>query len=142
MLADLKGKKLAADMGSGQYQILTIYARSVGLELGKDIEVINANFAASRAQLAAERVDAAMIIEPIVSAMVREDAGLRIIFNADDAWKKLTGSTGWELVFAARDEVISAKPEALKKLVAALQDTARYMKANPKETDKIASRNR
>lgn len=137
--ADLKGKKLAADMGSGQYQILSIYARSAGIELGKDIEVINANFAASRAQLAAERVDAAMVIEPIVTAMMNEDPRLHIIFNADEAWKSMTGSAGWELVFAAREEKIKTVPQALKKFVAALKDTAEYMKANPDETDKIVT---
>ena len=48
-LADLKGKQLAADMGGSQFQVVKIYANAKGIELGKDITVVNANFAVARA---------------------------------------------------------------------------------------------
>ncbi len=44
-LADLKGKQLAIDMGGSQFQVVKIYANAKGLDLGKDITVVNANFA-------------------------------------------------------------------------------------------------
>ena len=44
-LADLKGKQLAIDMGGSQYQVVKIYAAAKGIDLGKDITVVNANFA-------------------------------------------------------------------------------------------------
>jgi NitT/TauT family transport system substrate-binding protein len=52
-LADLKGKQLAADMGGSQFQVIKIYTNAKGIELGKDITVVNANFAVARAQLEA-----------------------------------------------------------------------------------------
>ena len=56
-LADLKGKQLAADMGGSQFQVIKIYTNAKGLELGKDITVVNANFAVARAQLEADPVN-------------------------------------------------------------------------------------
>jgi ABC-type nitrate/sulfonate/bicarbonate transport system substrate-binding protein len=136
--ADLKGKQFAADMGSGQFQILSIYAKSNNIELAKDMTLVNANFAVARAQLAAKRVDAAMVIEPIATMMMKEDPELRIIFNANDAWKELTGNSGWELVYAMREDTITKLPDAPKKFVAALQDVTRYLRSDPDGADRIA----
>ncbi len=66
-LADLKGKQLAIDMGGSQFQVVKIYANAKGIDLGKDITVVNANFGVARAQLEAGRVDAALVIEPLAS---------------------------------------------------------------------------
>ena len=57
-LADLKGKQLAVDMGGSQFQVTKMYTAAKGLDLGRDIIVVNANFAVARAQLEADRVDA------------------------------------------------------------------------------------
>lgn len=138
-LADLKGKQIAADMGSGQYQILAIYANSKGLDLKKDITVVNANFAVARAQLAAGRVEAAMVIEPIVTLMMRENPKLNIVFHASKAWKELTGSEGWELVYAMREDSIKRVPAMPRMFLAALQDVTAFLKSNPDEADQIAS---
>ena len=48
-LADLKGKQLAIDMGGSQYQMVKIYCAAKSIDLGKDITVVNANFAVARA---------------------------------------------------------------------------------------------
>ena len=56
-LEDLKGKTLAIDMGGSQYQIVSIYARGIGMKLNTDVTLISANFALSKAQLIAGRVD-------------------------------------------------------------------------------------
>ena len=42
-------------------------AAKEGLDLGKDIIAVNANFPVARAQLEAGRVDAALVIEPLAS---------------------------------------------------------------------------
>lgn len=104
-LADLKGRQLAADMGTQQYQIVGIYASAKGLAMRSDITVVQANFAAARAQLAAGRVDAAMVIEPIATAMLKEDPKLRIIFNGSSAWREITGHDGWELLLLMREAI-------------------------------------
>jgi ABC-type nitrate/sulfonate/bicarbonate transport system substrate-binding protein len=63
-LADLKGKSMAGDMGSSEYQITSIYSRKLGLVMGNDVTVVQAAPAVARAQLQAQRVDAAMLWEP------------------------------------------------------------------------------
>jgi ABC-type nitrate/sulfonate/bicarbonate transport system substrate-binding protein len=138
-LADLKGKQIAADMGSGQYQVLAIYAASKGLDLKKDITIVNANFAVARAQLAAGRVEAAMVIEPIATLMLKENPKLTAVFEANKAWKELTGSEGWELVYAMREDSIKRVPDMPKMFLGALQDVSAFLKSNPDEADKIAS---
>src|SRR4051812_4523637 len=72
-LADLKGKQLAADMGGSQFQVIKMYANAKGIELGKDITIVNANFAVARAQLEADRVEAALVIEPLASIILKQN---------------------------------------------------------------------
>jgi ABC-type nitrate/sulfonate/bicarbonate transport system substrate-binding protein len=126
-LADLKGKQIAMDMGSK------------GLDLGKDITVVNANFAVARAQLEAGRVDAAMVIEPLASIIAKQNPDWKVIFNGAAGWKDVTGETGWELVPAMRASLIEKDPTAPKKLIAALQDVAKVFHEETAAADKIGA---
>ena len=139
-LADLKGKTLAADMGSQQYQTVAIYSRSKGLTVGTDVTVVQASFALARTQLAAGRVDAAMVIEPIATMMLKENPSFRMIFNGGTAWKELTGEEGWELVVPLREDFIKRSPAAVKQWIAALQEVQAYIKQNVDEADGIVAR--
>lgn len=139
-LVDLKGKTLAADMGSQQYQTVAIYGRSKGLTLGTDVTVVQASFALARTQLAAGRVDAAMVIEPIVTMMLKENPQYRMIFNGGVAWKELTGEEGWELVVPLREDFIKRAPGAVTRWIAALQDVQAFVKQNVDEADAIVAR--
>ena len=80
-LADLKGKQLAVDMGGSQFQVTKMYLAAKGIDLGKDIIVVNANFAVARAQLEADRVDAALVIEPLASIILKQNPGLESDFQ-------------------------------------------------------------
>ncbi len=137
-LADLKGKQLAADMGGSQFQVIKIYTNAKGIELGKDITVVNANFAVARAQLEADRVDAALVIEPLASITLRQNPSWNIIFNGAQGWKEITGQDGWEIVPALRAETIARVPQAPKMLLAALQDVADVLQKETDAADKIA----
>lgn len=137
---DLRGKTLAADMGSQQYQVVSIYGRSKGLVMGKDVTVVQASFALARTQLAAGRVDAAMVIEPIATLMMRENPKYRIIFNGGTAWRELTGADGWELVVAMRDEFIRRHPGAVPRWIQALQAVQAFVRENMEEADGIVAR--
>ena len=138
-LADLKGKQLAVDMGGSQFQVTKMYLAAKGIDLGKDITVVNANFAVARAQLEADRVDAALVIEPLASIIVKQNPGWHVIFNGAQGWKEITGADGWEIVTAMRADAIQKNPNAPKMLVAALQDVAAFMESNTAEADKIAN---
>lgn len=139
-LGDLKSKTLAADMGSQQYQAVAIYGRSKGLAVGTDVTVVQASFALARTQLAAGRVDAAMVIEPIATMMLKENPSYRMIFNGGTAWRELTGEEGWELVVPLREELIKRAPAAVSQWIAALQDVQAYIKQNVDEADAIVAR--
>jgi NitT/TauT family transport system substrate-binding protein len=137
-LADLKGKQLAADMGGSQYQVLKIYTNAKGIELGKDITVVNANFAVARAQLEADRVEAALVIEPLASIIIKQNPSWHIIFNGAEGWKEITGENGWEIVPAMRAEAIARVPDGPKMLLAALKDVANVMRNDTAAADQIA----
>lgn len=137
-LADLKGKQLAIDMGSSQYQVVKIYCEAKGIDLGKEITVINANFAVARAQLEADRVDAALVIEPLATISLKAHPDWHVIFNGAQGWKEITGESGWEIVTAMRDDVIEHSPKAPQMVLSALQDVSDFMTKHTKEADKIA----
>jgi len=138
-LADLKGKQLAIDMGGSQFQVVRMYASWKGLDIGKDIVAVNANFAVARAQLEASRVDAALVIEPLASIILKQNPDWRVIFNGAEGWREMTGVDGWELVTAMRADAIQRVPNAPKMLLAALQDVAKVMHEESEAADKIAN---
>jgi len=138
-LADMKGKQLAVDMGGSQFQVTKMYTAAKGIDLGKDIIVVNANFAVARAQLEADRVDAALVIEPLASIILRQNPDWKVIFNGAQGWKEITGQDGWEIVTAMRADAIAKNPNAPKMLIAALQDVAQFMQTDTAEADKIAN---
>jgi len=138
-LADLKGKQLAIDMGGSQFQVVRMYLNSKGVDLGKDIVAVNANFAVARAQLEAGRVDAALVIEPLASIILKQNPDWRVIFNGADGWREMTGVDGWELVTAMRADAIQRVPNAPKMLIAALQDVAKVFETETESADKIAN---
>src|SRR4051812_10260122 len=138
-LADLKGKQLAIDMGGSQFQVTKMYLAAKGIDLGKDITVVNANFAVARAQLEADRVDAALVIEPLASIIAKQNPTWKVIFNGAAGWKELTGTDGWEIVTAMRADAIAKNPKAPAMLLAALKETADVMMKDTAEGDKIAN---
>jgi NitT/TauT family transport system substrate-binding protein len=138
-LADLKGRQLAIDMGASQFQVVKIYANSMGLDLGKDIIAVNANFAVARAQLEAGRVDAALVIEPLASIIIKQNPDWRVIFNGAQGWKDLTGEDGWEIVSAMRADAIARVPNGPRMLLDALRDVADFLQSDTEAADKIAN---
>jgi len=138
-LADLKGKQLAIDMGGSQFQVVKIYANAKGLDLGKDITVVNANFGVARAQLEAGRVDAALVIEPLASISAKQHPDWHVVFGGAQGWKEITGADGWEIVPAMRADAIAKNPNAPKMLLAALQEVADVFAKSTAEADKIAN---
>lgn len=136
-IADLKGKTIAADMASSEYSMLSLYAKHKGVALGKDVTVVQAGPPLVRTQLLADRVDAGMTWEPTATLTMRDHAAYRIIFNGKQAWRELTGKDGWLLVLALREDWIAKNAAALPRVVAAFDETARFMRSNTDEADQI-----
>lgn len=136
-LADLKGKSLAAAVGSAEYQVTAIYARKLGLNPGTDVTVVSAAPPLARAQLEAKRVDAAMLWEPTTTLALRDNTAFRVIMSGDAAWKAIANTRGWNLVLAGRDDFLKRNAALMPRLIAALQETQKFMKDNVDDTDAI-----
>jgi NitT/TauT family transport system substrate-binding protein len=136
-IADLKGKTIAADMGSSEYQILALYGRSQGIVFGKDVTVVQAGPPMARTQLQAKRVDAAMTWEPTATLTLRDNPQYRTILTGDTAWKAIAKAEGWELIVAMREDFLKKSPDAVPRLMKMFQEGARFIKSNPDEADRI-----
>jgi NitT/TauT family transport system substrate-binding protein len=139
-LADLKGKSMAGDMGSSEYQITSIYSRKLGLVMGNDVTVIQAAPAVARAQLQAQRVDAAMLWEPTTTLALRDNPAFRVIMSGDAAWKAIANARGWDLVLAMRQEFLARNAALVPRLIQIFQDTQQYMRSNLDDADQIVSK--
>ncbi|MDR5684437.1 MAG: ABC transporter substrate-binding protein [Armatimonadota bacterium] len=138
-ITDLRGRSLAADMGSSEFAILSIYAKSKGLDLRTDVNVIQAGPPLARAQLAAGRVDAAMTWEPTATLTIRDSKDYRIIFNGRAGWRELTGKDGWQLVVHMRDDAIRRNPAAVDRLIKTFQDGQAYLRTNLDASDRVVA---
>jgi len=139
-LADLKGKSMAGDMGSSEYQITSIYSRKLGLVMGNDVTVVQAAPAVARAQLQAQRVDAAMLWEPTTTLALRDNPAFRVVMSGDAAWKAIANARGWDLVLAMRQEFLAHNGALLPRLIQIFQDTQQYMRSNVDDADQIVSK--
>ena len=136
-IADLKGKSIAADMGSSEYQILALYGRAQGIVFGKDVTVVQAGPPLARTQLQARRVDAAMTWEPSATLTLRDNPQYRTILTGDVAWKSIAKADGWELALAVREDFLKRSPDAVPRLLKMFQDGQRFVKTNLDEADRI-----
>jgi ABC-type nitrate/sulfonate/bicarbonate transport system substrate-binding protein len=138
-ITDLKGRTIAADMGSSEYQILALYGKSQGVVFGKDVTVVQAGPPLARTQLQAKRVDAAMTWEPAATLTLRDNPQYRTIFAGDTAWKAIAKADGWELVVAMREDFLKRSPDAVGRLLRMFQDGQRFIKTNLDDADRIVA---
>ena len=117
-------------MASSEYQVTAIYGRKLGLSLGTDVTVISAPPPLAMAQLEANRVDAAMLWEPITTLVLRNNPSYRVIMSGDEAWKTITNARGWDLVLSARDDFLKSNAALVPRLIAMFQDGQKYMQGH------------
>ncbi len=124
--ADLKGKKFAATVAFAEFQYLEIYAKRLGIDLQKDIEIVNATPALAQAHFEAGRVDAIMAWEPSSSILLEANKDARVILKGSDAWRHVTGDAGWELLMTVRSDFIDAEPTRLKRLMRMYEQASKF----------------
>jgi NitT/TauT family transport system substrate-binding protein len=139
-ISDLKGKTIAADMGSSEYQITSIYGRKQGLVFGQDVTVVQAGPPLARAQLQAKRVDAAMIWEPTTTLALRDNPAFRVIMSGDTAWKAIANTHGWDLVLAMRKDFLERNAALVPRLITMFQDAQQHIRTNVDDADEIVSK--
>ncbi|MGH8736858.1 MAG: ABC transporter substrate-binding protein [Burkholderiales bacterium] len=139
-IQDLKGRTLAASMGSAEYLLLAMYAQSQGVVLGKDVTVQQASPPLARAMLEAGRVDAAMSWETNTTLLLRDNAKFRRIIGGEEAWAALTGSNGthgWQLLLTIHEDALAKHPQAVAPLLAMWREAAAFLKSNTAEAEAI-----
>ena len=137
--ADIKGRTFAGTVAFAEFSYLQIYARTIGFDLLKDAQVVDANSALAQAQLEANRVDAIMSWEPAVTNILNKNPDVRVILKGNEAWKQVTGDPGWELDLVVRSDFVKDNPGVVPKLVAMYKQAADFIRSNTDEADAIVS---
>jgi ABC-type nitrate/sulfonate/bicarbonate transport system substrate-binding protein len=137
--ADLKGRSFAGSVAFAEFSYLQIYARTIGLEMMKDMQVVDANSALAQAQLEANRVDAIMTWEPAATLILKKNPDVRVILKGDDAWKAVTGDVGWELDLVVRTDYVEKNPGVLPRMLKMYKDAGDFLRAYPDEADTIVT---
>jgi ABC-type nitrate/sulfonate/bicarbonate transport system substrate-binding protein len=139
---DLKGKTFAATTAFTEFEYLEIYARKLGFNLRKDVNIVDATTATAQAQLAADRVDAIMAWEPSSTMILGQIPGSRVVVRGDEVWNTVAGNPGWELLLFADTEHVKKNPGILPRLVKLYQDFGEFVNNNPDEADEIVTSNK
>ena len=135
--ADLKGRSLAATVGFSEYQYVEIYARKIGMDLRKDLNLVDATTALAQTQLQAGRVDAAVLWEPSATQALHSMPDLRVILRGDDAWRAVSGGAGWDVVLSIDSGWAKAHPTLVPKMVKMYQDYGSMLMNTPEKADAI-----
>lgn len=125
-VADLKGKKVAAEEGTVDHYLLLKVLKDAGLK-GTDITFVPLETGAAAAAFAAGKVDAVGVYAPFTTQALKRP-GSRAITTS----KQHPGAISDLLV--CRREVVSKNPEAIQKVVDAWFATLRLMKQDPAVT--------
>lgn len=140
---DLKGKTVYVPLQSSPPDALTQYfLKEAELEVGKDVEIVYASTAEVSAMLASGDAVYGTLIEPQVTKALIENKNLRVAFNFEDEWQRIT-KTDTKIPnagFGTTQSFIDKNPD----LVASFQDKYEkeilWVKENPEEAGKLAEK--
>ncbi len=135
---DLRGKTVAADMGSAEYQVMAMYGKTRGLTFGKDVTVVQAGPPLARTQLAAKRVDAAMTWETTATLTLHDNPAYRIVANGETMWQAVAKTSGWQLLVVMNEDFFKRYPNGVPAVIRMLQDGAHFIMEKPEEAGRIA----
>lgn len=125
-VADLKGKKVAAEEGTVDHYLLLKVLKDAGLK-GSDITFVPLETGAAAAAFAAGRVDAAGVYAPFTTQALKRPGSKAITTSKDHP-----GAISDLLV--CRTEFVKQNPEAIQKVVDAWFATLKLMKSDPTAT--------
>lgn len=131
-IADLKGKKVAAEEGAVDHFLLLLGLKKAGLS-SADIQFVPLETGQAAAAFVAGKVDAAAVFAPFTTqALKRPDS--KELFSSKD----FPGAIPDHLVFT--HQFVEQHPEQVQAMVDSWFATLDYMKANPDEAIKIMAR--
>lgn len=128
---DLKGKKMAFEVGSTSHMLALTALKQGGLS-EKDVEVVPMSAGDAGAAFAAGKVDAAVTWEPWLSK--GSEANGKVLLTTKD----LPGIIVDTISF--KEDVIKNRPEDVKAFVKAMGEAMNYWKENKDDADKIMAK--
>jgi NitT/TauT family transport system substrate-binding protein len=122
-VADLKGKKVAAEQGTVDHYLLLLALKNAGLS-EKDVQFTPLLTDAAAAAFVAGKVDAVGVFAPFTTTALELSGSKAISTSAD-----FPGAIPDHLVFSA--DFVSAHPDTVQAMVKTWFDTLAWIKANP-----------
>jgi NitT/TauT family transport system substrate-binding protein len=123
-VADLKGKRVAAEEGTVDHYLLLLGLKQAGLS-GRDITFVPLETGAAAAAFMAKKVDAVGVFAPFTTQALKRP-GSKTLFSSRD----FPGAISDHLV--CRSQFVAQHPEAVQKLVQTWFDTLQQIRADPK----------
>lgn len=140
-VADLKGKKLAIDVGATEFVVLKTYGKAVGIDVEKEITIVPSAYPVARSRLITGEVDAAVLVEPHISLARKENPNIRRVVSFEDLWREITGQPyAVYLVTAVREDFLKANPGFVERMIAMFQEVEDFIRRNPEEADRILAK--
>ncbi len=137
-VADLRGKKLAIDVGAAEFVVLKTYGKVVGIDVEKEITIVPSAYPVGRSRLITGEVDAAVLVEPHISLARKENPNVRRVVSFEDLWREITGQPyAIYLVTAVREDFLRANPSFVERMIAMFQEVEDFIRRNPEEADRI-----
>jgi len=129
---DLKGKKLAADLGTVDHYLLLLGLEKAGLSQ-KDINFSPLETGAAAAAFVANKFDGVGVFAPFTTTALKR-SGSKALFTS----KEFPGAIPDHLVFTKK--FVKERPGDVQKLVNTWFETLAYIKAHPEESVKIMAK--
>lgn len=131
-IADLKGKKVAAEEGTVDHFLLLLGMKKAGLN-PKDIQFVPLETGKAAAAFVSGKVDAVAVFAPFTTQALKLK-GSKELFSSKD----FPGSISDHLVFTRK--FVAENPEKVQAMVNSWFATLDYIKANPTKSNEIMAK--
>jgi sulfonate transport system substrate-binding protein len=128
---DLKGKKIAVQVGSGAHLFLFLLLHQNGLKPA-DVNIVSMSAPDQQLALDTGNVDAIATWQPWIATIENSKIG-KILVNSEH----VVQSVG---VYLARNEFADKNPDLVERFLKVHQRTAEYIKAHPQEAVELISK--
>ncbi|AWP75480.1 ABC transporter substrate-binding protein [Bordetella bronchiseptica] len=128
-LADLKGKKISTTTGTTAHVFLDRALRSVGLQAGKDVQIVNQRMAEAVTSFISGAVPAVALWVPFDVTIRQKLPGARKLLDASAFYPEAAIVGGW----AARNDYYDKNPKIINALIQAWAETNDYLLSHTDE---------
>lgn len=131
-VSELKGKKIAVQVGSSAHHYLILLLKKNNLT-ANDVNIVNLPASDHQNALATKNVDAIVTWEPWTSVLENAKAG-KVLADSSDGVKRYIG------VLLARNEFGQTYPDYLVRLLKVNEKAVQFIKAHPDEALELISK--